>query len=476
MNKYVVFLRIFSQSPVYAAPWQTSSTESSTGSGFIIELKTSDDDRKKFILTNAHCAQNSTFIECIKTGDSRAYAMHVYDIRPESDLALLEPIDNTFWKGLKPAKIAASDATHGSVFVVGYPKGGTNSSITRGIISRYMCIEYNYAIMNAVIQIDAAINPGNSGGPVFNESGEVIGVAFSHQADAQNMCYVIPASIVQHYLQDVARNWHSQRVCDLDISIDPLENADIRSCLLPDDFNLEWGVIVRKVNVAGTCDGFLQPGDVLLDLDNEHVDRNGMINREGVLLPYYHIMRLKYPADPIDIQYVRDKKIHHIQVPAKSMTPKRVPKLEADISTKYYIFAGLVLLPLSSWYISNPERPPDQQLCLNRSELIAYCDEPHVTPNDEIILLANVLPSKFNSGYRRSNIRLMKINDIEICNLQQVHDICEKLEKNRKYIKFEFAKNHIMIFEHKRCLNNSASIAESYIGKNYHNLNINDEQ
>ena len=48
-----------------------------------------------------------------------------------------------------------------------------------------------------VVQIDAAINSGNSGGPVFNDNGDVAGVAFSKEIDddggtVDNIGYIIP--------------------------------------------------------------------------------------------------------------------------------------------------------------------------------------------------------------------------------------------------------------------------------------------
>jgi S1-C subfamily serine protease len=64
-------------------------------------------------------------------------------------------------------------------------------SISRGIISaRRVLDQRNY------YQTDAAVNPGNSGGPVFNGSGNVIGITvaglFTKDGSSMNITYVIP--------------------------------------------------------------------------------------------------------------------------------------------------------------------------------------------------------------------------------------------------------------------------------------------
>lgn len=44
----------------------------------------------------------------------------------------------------------------------------------------------------------------HTGGPVFNEVGECVGIAFQSLAgsDAENIGYVIPTPVIQHFLTD----------------------------------------------------------------------------------------------------------------------------------------------------------------------------------------------------------------------------------------------------------------------------------
>ena len=51
------------------------------------------------------------------------------------------------------------------------------------------------------MQIDAGVNSGTSGGPALDERGHVAGVAFSSYAgSADNIGYLVPASVVEAFL------------------------------------------------------------------------------------------------------------------------------------------------------------------------------------------------------------------------------------------------------------------------------------
>jgi S1-C subfamily serine protease len=90
------------------------------------------------------------------------------------------------------------------ITIVGYPIGGSKISVSRGIVSRKEQSTYAHSEVDShlVIQVDAAINPGNSGGPAI-QNGKVAGVAFQVASKGENIGYIIPTSVVNHFLKDI---------------------------------------------------------------------------------------------------------------------------------------------------------------------------------------------------------------------------------------------------------------------------------
>ena len=92
---------------------------------------------------------------------------------------MLDVEDEGFWNGVPPLELGPLPRLQDSVAVVGYPVGGDTISVTAGVVSRIEVTDYSHGSSDLLaIQIDAAINGGNSGGPVFNRSGQCVGIAF----------------------------------------------------------------------------------------------------------------------------------------------------------------------------------------------------------------------------------------------------------------------------------------------------------
>jgi S1-C subfamily serine protease len=104
------------------------------------------------------------------------------------------------------------------IFTLGYPSPdlqGSHQKATFGRINSLMGIEDDVRYF----QIDSPIQPGNSGGPVFNESGEVIGIASSRlTGDFQNVNYALKIDYLLPLLGTV--------VSDLDKFDDPNQKPE----------------------------------------------------------------------------------------------------------------------------------------------------------------------------------------------------------------------------------------------------------
>jgi len=150
----------------------------SQGSGFII-------DRAGYIATNNHVIDGADVISVVLHNGLAYDAMRVTkDIR--SDLAVLkieaENLPPVRLGDLKNVRINQWAFACGNPFGMAFDNAG-RTSVTYGVVSalgRQMTQrltgdpERHY--YGNLIESSATINPGNSGGPMFNISGEVIGI------------------------------------------------------------------------------------------------------------------------------------------------------------------------------------------------------------------------------------------------------------------------------------------------------------
>ncbi|HKF58311.1 MAG TPA: trypsin-like peptidase domain-containing protein [Blastocatellia bacterium] len=128
------------------------------------------------ILTAAHVVQAADKV-VVEFGDGRIVQAHVVSSAVYADVALVQL--DSIPQSAAPAKLGDSDKTEvgDEVFVVGAPYG-LSRTLTAGHISGRKAPTSSLGSMSAweFLQTDAAVNVGNSGGPMFNMSGEVVGI------------------------------------------------------------------------------------------------------------------------------------------------------------------------------------------------------------------------------------------------------------------------------------------------------------
>lgn len=155
------------------------------GSGFLI----SDNGQ---CVTNFHVIQDA-FSADVKLGDGRLYhllSVSAYD--KEHDVAIVQLGRRTSSgieeaKGLPFVRLATEEAQIGDrIATVGSPEGLSNS-VADGLVSAVREEDGT-----RFLQISAPISPGSSGGPVFNFSGEVVGISSFQLTEGQNLNFAIP--------------------------------------------------------------------------------------------------------------------------------------------------------------------------------------------------------------------------------------------------------------------------------------------
>jgi S1-C subfamily serine protease len=334
--KSVVRIEVATQVADYRTPWNSGRFGGGTGSGFMIGPNQ--------FLTNAHVVSNAHRILITKRGSAEKHPARVVHVAHDCDLALVEVENETAFEGLKYLEFGEVPVLESQVRVIGYPVGGDRISVTRGVVSRIDFRPYAHSRIDShlVVQIDAAINPGNSGGPVLQQ-GKVVGVAFQGLRQADNTGYMIPTPVINRFLKDVGDGKYDWYV-DLGVTEFPLFNPAMRKALNVPDNGL--GVMVASVMPTGPCDGLLEPGDVLLSIDENPIDNAGNIVVEGEKVVLHEVVERKFAGDKVELEFLRAGEKMNLTITLAAFPHSRIYAVRYGERPRFVFFAGLVFQPL----------------------------------------------------------------------------------------------------------------------------------
>jgi serine protease Do len=232
------------------------------GSGFILR-------NDGLILTNNHVVEDGQDIT-VTLYDKQQYKAKILGRDPKTDLAVIK-IDPEASLPVAPLGDSEMLRIGDWVMAIGNPFGLSNT-VTTGIVSAKGRM-IGAGPYDDFIQTDASINPGNSGGPLFNMSGEVVGIntaIFSQGGGNIGIGFAIPVNLVKNLVPEletkgsVTRGW-------LGVSLQPVTPGLSRALGL----EKARGALVGDVTAQGPAQkAGIKRGDVIIGYDGKEVDES----------------------------------------------------------------------------------------------------------------------------------------------------------------------------------------------------------
>ena len=235
----------------------------SMGSGFIV-------NPNGYILTNSHVIGDGKYEKITVSlidGSTEVGDVLWYDTT--LDLAIVK-INKA---GLPTVELGDSDSLRVGepVVAIGNPMTlDLERTVTQGIISglnRSIAFE-NGTVIEPLIQTDASINAGNSGGPLFNASGQVVGINTAKVNTAEGLGFSIPVNTAKPIIDQIIK---TGKLTTLYIGIKGI-GVEAYEAALGIDVAADYGVVViETIANSPATEADLNPGDVITAIDGDKV-------------------------------------------------------------------------------------------------------------------------------------------------------------------------------------------------------------
>ena len=280
------------------------------GSGFVI----SNDG---YILTNNHVVSGYDMFKIVFSNGpdsekSEKIDAQLIGVDSTNDIAVLKLKTPKANLSVAPLGDSTKVKVGETVVAIGSPiDEGLMGTVTSGIISAVDRVIPESGNPLKFLQTDAAINPGNSGGPLFNISGQVIGintmksfVAGYEQGttlSSEGIGFAIPINDAIQTAQQIIQNNGNIKRPGIGITIQEISADDAKNWQTPQ------GVLVQSVYATGTArTAGVKRYDIITAVDGKTVTTT-----EALI----SVIKSKNAGDTVKLTVWRDGKTQDIPVP-----------------------------------------------------------------------------------------------------------------------------------------------------------------
>jgi len=281
---------------------QNSAYSTALGTGFIVLNEGSIEKNPKIshflVLTNFHVVDGASAVEVVTLKNSVIPAKIVgKDSR--NDIAVLRvemPSETPILKIKSSKNLRVGEP----LFAIGNPFGLSNT-VTSGILSA-KDRSLGVGAIDRYLQTNVAINFGNSGGPLFDYSGQVVGITTLAKSESQGLGFAIPSDTILKLLPRLAVGETLSRAW-LGISVLPANKALVdyfKNELAPDQTqSVQMAIIGVHAQSPASKIG-LKKGDLISAVFVKGVEQN--LSTPFELREYLENLK---PGDAVDLKVQR---------------------------------------------------------------------------------------------------------------------------------------------------------------------------
>jgi S1-C subfamily serine protease len=426
--------------PDVTRPWARPKATEVVGTGVVI-----DGQR---VLTNSHLVLYATEVHVQSRRGGDKVAAKVEAAAHDVDLAVLTVADKAFFAKRPPiARANKLPSARDTVEVYGFPIGGDELSVTKGVVSR---ITYGPFHPGLVIQVSAAVNPGNSGGPAVVD-GNMVGLVFSRLQDAQNIGYVIPNEEVDLFLNSIkGGRYEGQPQEHSSTEYQRLENEALRARLKLDR---------RTQGVLAVLPGRPEEGNPLRDFDvvthigKYAIDNQGLVRLEnGVRVYFLGVVPRLARGGKVPLTVLRRGKRLPVQMPVTARDNRLMSSYRGE-QPSYFIHGPLAFSPVKSNAVSTYLRMNS----LGKTPLLSRANDRVRFPGEELVVVtAPWFEHKITKGYRDpAGQVLAEVNGQKVKNLRHLVEILRDCQD--EFLTFRFAEQGAEVLVFRRTEMNAAT-------------------
>jgi S1-C subfamily serine protease len=393
------------------------------------------------VLVTAELVANANYVEFETPEGGQKVPATVDVVDYEANLAILRTDDTEFLKPIKPLEIATAHV--GDTLAVWQLEATGNLLVTRGPmttaeVTRYPTDESPLLIYRLTTPLQ--FRDSSFTLPVVKE-GKLVGLMMRYETSSNN-ADLIPAPVIQHFLQDAAKPPY-KGFPRVGIASSPLRDPQFRKYLGMSGNGKAGGIYVSDVQSDGPAGlAGIQSGDVLVKVDGESLDLDGNYRDPDYgKIAITHLFSTKhFDGEKVKLTVLRKGETKDIDVtlahkPVESFV---IEPYVIDRAPRFYVLGGLVLEELSRQFLKEfgadwVKKAPEQFVYLDRRQAELFKDGPK-----KVVILNRVLPSDLTVGYEEiAHLVVKKINDVELQSLADVPGALTKAQNGLHKIEFD---------------------------------------